>query len=208
VWRFRLQVLVLRLWRLLPCERRALERYAEGLRLMDEGKAAEALVLWEPLAREHRLGPWPQFYELLPGHIALALAHLGELHRARQWLEEAFRRCPPKDVRLCQTEAVLLCREGHFGAAIQLLEERLKAARRRGLHFETPYLVLAYARSKVDPERYAPDILRTMLHFPPFPPHVVARLSIGWTDFALFLREWSAKAERCREEKGPGWFLG
>ncbi len=193
-------LLLVRLWRRLPSERRAFQRYAEGLRLMDEGKALEALAIWEPLGQRDCLGPWPQFYETLPGHIALALAHLGELHRARQWLKEAFRRCPPKDVRLCQTEAVLLCREGHFGAAIRLLEERLAAARSMGFHFETPYLVLAYARSKVDPERYAPDIIRTLLYFPPFQPHVVARLSIGWTDFEFFLREWSEKAERCRDE--------
>ncbi|HEX8820276.1 MAG TPA: tetratricopeptide repeat protein, partial [Archangium sp.] len=94
---------------------------ALGVCRLQQGEYAEAVALMEPLMDE----PLPRRMRMdgvaLAGYLALSLAMLGETRRARRWLDEAHRRFGGRVSFVVLPEVVILCREGHLGAALSLM---------------------------------------------------------------------------------------
>jgi tetratricopeptide (TPR) repeat protein len=172
-----------------------------GICRMSRGRYAEAAALLEPLM-VRRLPRSMRMDEIvLPGHLALCLAMLGETARARHWLGEAHARFGGRVTFLVLPEVAILCREGHLGAALKMMEDCWPLVMADGRVCSRLRLFRAFAQWKVDPERNADFVYMTLFSLAPFPEWEMAFCREHWPVLADFMQKGQEIAARREEQR-------
>jgi hypothetical protein len=159
-----------------------------GLCRMQRGGYAEAAAVLEPLMAQRLPRSMRLDEVVLPGHLALCLAMLGETSRARHWLGVAHERFGGRVTFLVLPEVAILCREGHLGAALKMMEDCWPVLMADGRVCSRLRLFRAYAQWKVDPERNTDFIFMTLLSLAPLPEWEMAFCQEHWPVLADFMR--------------------
>jgi tetratricopeptide (TPR) repeat protein len=160
-----------------------------GVCRMQRGAYAEAAAMLEPLM-ERRLPSSMRLEEIaLPGHLALCLAMLGDTPRARHWLGEAHERFGGRVTFLVLPEVAILCREGHLGAALKMMEDCWPLLMTDGRVCSRLRLFRAFAQWKVDPERNTDFVFMTLLSLAPVPEWEMAFCRDHWPVLADFMQK-------------------
>ncbi|OJT27005.1 hypothetical protein BO221_03105 [Archangium sp. Cb G35] len=179
-----------------------------GLCRMLRSGYVEAAAVLEPLM-VRRLPRSMRLDEIvLPGHLALCLAMMGETSRARHWLGEAHGRFGGRVTFLVLPEVIILCREGHLGAALKMMEDCWPVLMEDGRVCSRLRLFRAYAQWKVDPERNTDFIYMTLLSLAPIPEEEMAFCQEHWPVLADFMRmgnDLVARQEEQRARRAAEW---
>lgn len=179
-----------------------------GVCRMGRGGYAEAAAVLEPLMAR-RLPRSMRLDEIaLPGHLALCLAMMGETLRARHWLGEAHARFGGRVTFLVLPEVAILCREGHLGAALKLMETCWPVLMADGGVCVRLRLFRAYAQWKVDPERNTDFVYMTLLSLSPMPEWELAFCREHWPVLADFMQKGNdlvARREEQRAQRESEW---
>jgi tetratricopeptide (TPR) repeat protein len=177
-----------------------------GLCQRYQGEYAAAVATFEPLLGRRMPRSMGVFHHALPGYLSLCLAMLGETRRAKRWLEEAFRRCEgtTSTTWLLLPEAVLLCREGRFGAALKKLEDGWPVMVFEGTLCHQTRLFKAFARQGLDPERYERDFAPELLALTPFSRKELAFCDEHWPELADFMWAGEELAKQWGMRRGWG----
>ncbi|WP_375767667.1 hypothetical protein NR798_39245 [Archangium gephyra] len=160
-----------------------------GVCRMQRGAYAEAAAMLEPLMGQ-RLPRSMRLEEIaLPGHLALCLAMLGDTARARHWLGEAHERFGGRVTFLVLPEVAILCREGHVGAALKMMEDCWHLLMTDGRVCSRMRMFRAFAQWKVDPERNTDFVFMTLLSLAPVPEAELAFCREHWPVLADFMQK-------------------
>jgi hypothetical protein len=179
-----------------------------GLCHMQRGGYAEAAAVLEPLMARRLPRSMRLDEVVLPGHLALCLAMLGETSRARHWLGVAHQRFGGRVTFLVLPEVAILCRDGHLGAALKLMEDCWPLLLADGRVCSRLRLFRAYAQWKVDPERNTDFIFMTLLSLAPLPEWEMAFCQEHWPVLADFMRmgdELVARQQEQRAQREAEW---
>ncbi|MFE8602070.1 hypothetical protein [Archangium violaceum] len=179
-----------------------------GLCRMQRGGYAEAAAVLEPLMAQRLPRSMRLDEVVLPGHLALCLAMLGETSRARHWLGVAHERFGGRVTFLVLPEVAILCREGHLGAALKMMEDCWPLLMADGRVCSRLRLFRAFAQWKVDPERNTDFIFMTLLSLAPLPEWEMAFCREHWPVLADFMRmgnELVARQEEQRARRQAEW---
>ncbi|HYO54975.1 hypothetical protein [Archangium sp.] len=158
-----------------------------GICYMQQSEYVAAAAVLEPLMTRRLLHSMRVLEVALPGHFALCLAMLGDTRRAKHWLEEAWSRCDGVVSLMVLPEVAILCRDGHVGMALKMMEDWWEVLRAEGLVCNRLRLFRAYAQRKVDPERNADLVFMTLLSLAPFPKEELAFCREHWPVLADFM---------------------
>ncbi|MFY0571006.1 hypothetical protein ACN28E_45235 [Archangium lansingense] len=159
-----------------------------GFCRMNLGGYAEAAAVLEPLMEQQLPRSMWMDALILPAHLSLCLAMLGKTSRARRWLGEAHARFGAKVSFLVLPEVAILCREGHLGAALKLMEASWPVVMADRLVCTRLRLFRAYAQWKVDPERDREFIYMTLLSLALLPERELAFCREHWPVLADFIQ--------------------
>lgn len=160
-----------------------------GVCRMQRGAYAEAAAELEPLMAR-RLPRSMRLEEIaLPGHLALCLAMMGDTSRARYWLGEAHERFGGRVTFLVLPEIAILCREGHLGAALKMMEDCWRLLLTDGRVCVRIRLFRAFAQWKVDPERNTDFVYMTLLSLAPIPERELTFCREHWPVLADFMQK-------------------
>jgi len=174
-----------------------------GLCQQYQTEYAAAVATFEPLMGRRLPHSMRVLHGTLPGYMALCLAMLGETRRAKRWLEEASRRLGRTATALILPEAVILCREGRFGAALKKLEDGWSRLMSEGYMCHQARLFKAYARQGLDPERYQREFAPELLGLTPFSRKELAFCDQYWPELADFM--WAGEELARQRGKRNGW---
>ncbi|HYO65549.1 MAG TPA: hypothetical protein VEU33_05655 [Archangium sp.] len=172
-----------------------------GLCRMQRARYAEAAALLEPLMSQRLPRSMRLDEVVLPGHLALCLAMQGETSRARHWLGVAHERFGGRVTFLVLPEVAILCREGHLGAALKMMEACWPLLMADGRVCSRLRLFRAYAQWKVDPERNTDFIFMTLLSLAPIPEWEMAFCQEHWPVLADFMRMGNELVARQQEQR-------
>jgi hypothetical protein len=177
--------------------RRVRVRLGLGLCRLARFEFAEALALLEPLGRSWglRLLRVRYFYNALPGELAVCRAMVGDLAGAKRWLAEGYRRCGGFAYPLLLPEALILCREGEYGAAAKLLED---GRGRTDWCAGPPHLrrlLRAYALDRLDARRHEKDMRFLMLYVLSVYDPALETLVAYWPELGPFIKRWEPIVE-------------
>jgi hypothetical protein len=172
-----------------------------GVCRMELGGYAEAAAVLEPLMARRLPRSMRMDALILPGHLALCLAMLGETSRAKRWLAEAHARLGGRVSFVVLPEVAILCREGHLGAALKLMEACWPVLMAEGRVCVRLRLFRAYAQWKVDPERNTDFVHMTLLSLSPVPEREMAFCREHWPVLADFMRMGNDLVARREEER-------
>ena len=179
-----------------------------GLCRMQRGGYAEAAAVLEPLMAQRLPRAMRLDEVVLPGHLALCLAMLGETSRARHWLGVAHERFGGRVTFLVLPEVAILCREGHLGAALKMMEDCWPVLMADGRVCSRIRLFRAFAQWKVDPECNTDFIFMTLLSLAPLPEWEMAFCREHWPVLADFMRmgdDLVARQEEQRVRREAEW---
>lgn len=172
-----------------------------GVCRMQMGMYAEAAAVLEPLMAR-RLPRSMRLDEIaLPGHLALCLAMMGDTSRARHWLGEAHERFGGRVTFLLLPEIAILCREGHLGAALKMMEDCWPLLMADGRVCVRLRLFRALAQWKVDPERNTDFVYMTLLSLAPIPERELTFCREHWPVLADFMHKGNDLVARREEER-------
>jgi len=172
-----------------------------GVCRMQMGMYAEAAAVLEPLMAR-RLPRSMRLDEIaLPGHLALCLAMMGDTSRARHWLGEAHERFGGRVTFLLLPEIAILCREGHMGAALKMMEDCWPLLVADGRVCVRLRLFRAFAQWKVDPERNRDFVYMTLLSLAPIPEMELTFCREHWPVLADFMQKGNDLVARREEER-------
>ncbi|HEX5751499.1 MAG TPA: hypothetical protein VFZ09_35075 [Archangium sp.] len=179
-----------------------------GLCRMQRGGYAEAAAVLEPLMARRLPRSMRLDEVVLPGHLALCLAMLGETARARHWLGVAHERFGGRVTFLVLPEVAILCREGHLGAALKMMEDCWPLLLADGRVCSRIRMFRAFAQWKVDPERNTDFVFMTLLSLAPIPEWEMAFCQEHWPVLADFMRmgdELVARQQEQRAQREAEW---
>ncbi len=158
-----------------------------GLAHVYSGEHARAVATLEPLMSLPLPRSMHLLWTALPGYLALCLLLRGDVPRARFWLDEAYRRCEGSATFLVLPEVALLCREGHFGAALRRLEDWWPLLMFEGYLCERTRLLREFARWRLEPERYERECIVEWMMVARLRQQELDFLAAHWPDLARFL---------------------
>src|SRR5512140_3472170 len=170
---------------------RVLSSYNLGIARMYEGRAGEALALLRKVGgtSAFRYAGGGMYFRALPYHLATCHALLGDLPEARAMFEEGERR-RGKAVALgtLLPEILVLCREGHFGAAAKVLESRQRAADMiGGIDQKMLRILRGFALDALDPVANAKAVAEAIAGAKPLAPTDIQMLAASWPKMREFL---------------------
>lgn len=172
-----------------------------GLCQLHRGEYVQAVATLAPLMDRALPRAMHPLWAALPGHLSLCLALLGDTVSAQRWLEEAHRRCAGTDASLLLPEAVLLCREGYFGAALQRLEDGWPVLEWERCLYAPARLLREFARWRLWPHTYERECLVDYLGLAPFREEELDFFDENWPDLAFFM---DGAQSRYRRYTGEG----
>ncbi|MFY0528902.1 hypothetical protein ACN28I_39000 [Archangium gephyra] len=172
-----------------------------GVSRMQQGRYADAAAMLEPLMARRLPRAMGLDEVALPGHLALCLAMLGETSRARHWLGEAHERFGGRVTFLLLPEIAILCREGHLGAALKMMEDCWPLLMADGRLCVRLRLFRAFAQWKVDPERNTDFVYMTLLSLAPIPERELAFCREHWPVLADFMQKGNDLVARREQER-------
>lgn len=188
--------------------RRTAALLGAGVCRMELGGYAEAAAMLEPLMVQRLPRSMWMDENILPGHLALCLAMQGETSRAKRWLAEAHARLGGRTAFVVLPEVAILCREGHLGAALKLMEVCWPGLMAEGRVCVRLRLFRAYAQWKVDPERNTDFVYMTLLSISPMPEREMAFCREHWPVLADFMQKGNdlvARREEQRARREAAW---
>lgn len=172
-------------------DHRVLSRYNLGIARMYEGRAREALALLRKAGGTItlRYAGSGMYFRALPYHLATCHALLGDLPEARAMFEEGERRRGKETAPgTILPEVLVLCREGHFGAAAKVLESRQRVADMVGGVDQKLLRVLrGFALDALDPVANAPAVAEAIAGAKPLAPTDIQLLAASWPKMRDFL---------------------
>jgi tetratricopeptide (TPR) repeat protein len=168
---------------------RALALFYLGLCRLNLGEVDRALELFGAAHRSGALSRIAFAHEALPNLVATCYGLRNEPALARPWLQEGQRRAgarPPAMALLA--EALLLCREGQPGAALQLMDARWTEAEAAGGRYTRRVRLLrAFALDALDPAANAPAVFEALAAVKPVRAGDFEPLAASWPELETFV---------------------
>lgn len=172
---------------------RALAVYNLGVcALQQRGDIARALELFSAAEQSGQLlTTYPAAHAATASLIATCLALQGDLTAARRWLEEALRRSGGTAMSMSLlAEVIVLCREGHFGAAAKIIDSRWREAEQAGAWvMKALRLLKAFALRELDPVAHERGIYVALAGMKPWWRGELDGLAASWPKLADFMTE-------------------